>query len=249
MWYDTASPASARLIYNDLSIIVQIKPIKTIRLRILADAQIYLSAPLQIDPAYILTFIQRHESWIRKKQAGVRARKASQLSLVYQNGESHCFLGKAYRLVLLKKPQGKQTCLSTTNVFIEQDQLFVCCVRSTSPDGIAKKLDFFYRQQLTGIVAKLINKWMPIIGVRVKEFAIRRKKGSWGTCYIQKRKIILNLELVHKTIPLIEYVVVHEMLHLLERYHNAHFYQLMQQFLPHWQSLKARLNEMSSVCE
>ena len=95
-------------------------------------------------------------------------------------------------------------------------------------------LTAWYRRQLKAEIAPLITKWEPLIGVQVAE---------WGTCTIEARRIWLNLELIKKPVHCLEYVVVHEMVHLLERHHNECFIAYMHSFLPQWHYYRKELNQ------
>lgn len=98
------------------------------------------------------------------------------------------------------------------------------------------------RDELRRMIPALIAKWEPTMGVAVSEFGIRRMKTRWGTCNIRTKKIWLNLELVKQPLHCIEYLVVHEMTHLLERLHSARFFGYMDRFLPEWRKWKMELN-------
>ena len=95
----------------------------------------------------------------------------------------------------------------------------------------------------------MIENWEPQMGVAVAEFGVKKMKTRWGTCNIRARRIWLNLELAKKRPELLEYVVIHEMVHLLERLHSKRFYGFMSKFLPEWKSLKDELNGKSSISD
>ena len=91
---------------------------------------------------------------------------------------------------------------------------------------------------------KLIKKWEPILGVKVKEFGVKKMKTKWGTCNSEAGRIWLNLELAKKPVHCIEYIVVHEMVHLLEKSHNKRFIALLDHYMPNWRMLKDELNRL-----
>lgn len=98
-----------------------------------------------------------------------------------------------------------------------------------------------YREQLYQLVPVLIMKWQTIIGVEAHSFGIRKMRTRWGSCHIQKKHITLNVSLAKKPLRCLEFIIVHELVHLLERYHNKRFYHLMDCFLPDWRSCEAVL--------
>lgn len=103
----------------------------------------------------------------------------------------------------------------------------------------------WYRQKLKEIIPSYIEKWEKIIGVKVNEFGIKKMKTRWGTCNTRDKRIWINLELAKKAPRCLEYIIVHEMVHLLERHHNKAFKDYMSEFLPEWKSIKNELNGIS----
>lgn len=100
----------------------------------------------------------------------------------------------------------------------------------------------WYRQQLKVILPDLIAKWEPVIGVQISSFGVKKMRTKWGSCNISARRIWLNVELAKKPQHCLEYIVVHEMVHLLEKHHNARFIGFMDQFLPQWRTYRDELN-------
>jgi len=117
------------------------------------------------------------------------------------------------------------------------------------PDSHVEKrqavLNEWYRQQLKSQLPEVIAKYERLMGVKVNEFGIKKMKTKWGTCNPIAKRIWLNLELAKKPPELLEYVVVHEMVHLLERSHNKRFVTLMTQFMPKWKFYKDELNQLA----
>jgi hypothetical protein len=106
-----------------------------------------------------------------------------------------------------------------------------------------------YRQRLREQIPALIAKWEPEIGVRVTEWRIKRMKTRWGTCNCEARRIWLNLELTKKPALCLEFILVHEMTHLLERHHNDRFRAYMDQFMPHWRLHREELKRAPLIGE
>ncbi|MFZ4462149.1 MAG: M48 family metallopeptidase [Patescibacteria group bacterium] len=105
-----------------------------------------------------------------------------------------------------------------------------------------KLLSLWYKQELEKRIALLVHQWESVLAVRVSSYATRQMKTRWGTCNTRSKKILLNLELMKKSPDCLEYVVVHEMVHLLEASHNARFHALMTKYLPDWKATKHKLN-------
>jgi predicted metal-dependent hydrolase len=103
-------------------------------------------------------------------------------------------------------------------------------------------LNTWYRRRLKEEIAPLIAKWEAIIGVQVAQWGVKQMKTKWGTCNIEAQRIWLNLELIKKPVHCLEYIIVHEMIHLLERLHNERFMEYMNNFMPLWQFYREELN-------
>jgi len=99
-----------------------------------------------------------------------------------------------------------------------------------------------YRSRLKEMIPELLEKWERIIGVQTAAWDVKRMKTKWGTCNVEARRIWLNLELVKKQIHCLEYIIVHELVHLLERNHNDRFTALMDKFMPLWPAYRDELN-------
>ncbi len=107
-----------------------------------------------------------------------------------------------------------------------------------------KVLYDWYRSELKARIPEMTARWEPVIGVRVAQWGVKRMKTRWGTCNIDARRIWLNLELARKPLRCLEYVTVHEMIHLLEQSHNERFLDLMDQFMPRWRRYRDELNSL-----
>lgn len=112
---------------------------------------------------------------------------------------------------------------------------------TASPKPTVEKIEPWQREVLHKNIECLVQKYEKIMGVSVSEFRIKKMKTRWGTCNIRARRIWINLELTRKSFNCLEYIVVHEMVHLLERGHNARFYALMTRFMPTWQQYRHEL--------
>ena len=103
----------------------------------------------------------------------------------------------------------------------------------------------WYRLQMKSVVPSLVEKWERRIGVKVNECNVKIMKTKWGTCNISDKRIWLNLELAKRHLHCLEFIIVHELIHLIERYHNKRFYSLMDKHMPLWKQYKADLNYLT----
>ena len=167
-------------------------------------------------------------SWIRKQQANFQAQpRQSEREMV--TGESHYVFGKRYRLEVIER-RGRHEVIIKNNSTL---QLFVN--PGTSTQNRALVLTEWYRKQLKARIPDLLKHWEPVIGEQVTAWGIKKMKTKWGSCNISQRRIWLNLELAKKQIECLEYVLVHELVHLLERHHSDRFKAYMDKYLPQWQ--------------
>jgi hypothetical protein len=152
------------------------------------------------------------------------------------SGESHHFLGQRYRLRIVyhDSPTGLvRATKSAIELHIRRD---------TAVEERTRVLLRWYREELKRLVAPLVEKWQVALGVQAASWGIKKMKTKWGTCNAGDRRIWMNLELAKKPRRCIEYVVVHELVHLLERHHNDHFIELMNRHLPEWRAQRQELN-------
>ena len=226
-----------KIIVNDIEINLKRKKVKNLNLSVHPPrGEVSLSAPYGTSDKLIREFVLSKESWIKKHQDRFKNQEIVEVNK-YISGESHYFLGKKYKLNIIyieKNP---------ASVEIEGDSYINIYIKKEEPiEKRAKLLKEWYRKELKLLIPPLIGKWEKIMKVRVSEFGVKQMKTRWGTCNIKDRRIWINLELAKKTPECLEYIVVHEMVHLLERDHNDKFKAHMDKFLPNWKSIQAKLN-------
>lgn len=226
-----------KIIINNIEIELTKKNIKNLHLSVHPpDGRVKISAPQYMDTDTIRLFAISKLSWIRKQQKKF-INQERQPEREYVSGESHYFLGQRYLLNVIYTNKRKQ------GVEIRNKKYIDLYVRENTPKYLRERaMTEWYRRELKKLIPTIIAKWEPIIGVEVNEFGVKKMKTRWGSCNPKAKRIWLNLELVKKSPTCIEYVVVHEMTHLLERKHNERFIAYMDKFLPNWRAIKAELN-------
>ena len=212
------------------------KDIKNLHLGVYPPiGRVRVAAPLRVsDEAVRLAVISRLP-WI-KKQKTKFTNQARQTVREYVSGESHYFQGRRYRLNVIYQS-------GLPRVIVRNKSTIDLHVRDGSETVQRERvLLTWYRQELKQFIPALIAQWEPIIGVQVAEWQVKQMKTKWGTCNIEAKRIWINLELAKKSKQCLEYIVVHEMMHLLERHHNDHFIELMNKFMPQWRMYREELN-------
>ncbi len=201
------------------------KPIKNLHVRIDQQGDVRISAPMRCPVQYIEQFLQRKQAWIIAHQARLRQLRDAVDSM--PSVEQQAFLGQSYAVVMHEHA-------THTAVVLEGKQL--CCYVQQAASVALKQalLTQWQRQQMAALLPDVLAKWQVIIGVQINDWCIRAMKTRWGSCHTIKKRICLNLYLIEKPLVCLEYVVVHELVHLLEPSHNQHFYALMSQFMPEW---------------
>ncbi|MEM7757315.1 MAG: SprT family zinc-dependent metalloprotease [Cyanobacteria bacterium P01_A01_bin.40] len=225
---------------DGLEIKIVQKNIKNLYIRVYPlNGEIRLVCPRQLDNDTIRQLIMAKIDWIRKKRAKFLA-QPRKIDYQYISGEKHYFKGD--RLIL--KVIYHQT---SPKVILEGSQLSLYVRFGSICEQREQVLLAWYRQELKAQLPQIIAKWEQVIGVKVNDWRIKKMKTRWGTCNVQARRIWLNLELIKQPSHCLEYVVVHELVHLLERKHNARFWQYMTQFMPDWQQYQTELNRLPLV--
>ncbi|MDY0287671.1 MAG: SprT family zinc-dependent metalloprotease [Sphaerochaeta sp.] len=222
----------------DVDIEVVRKNIKNVHLRVYPpDGFVRVSVPAEMKTEAIRLFLVEKLGWIRKQQKAFRQTER-QSSREFLQRESHYFLGDRY---LLEVVEG----FESQRVYLKNKKTLTIHLRPEASSSKAQDvMDVFYRTELKKIIAEYIPIWEEKIGVKVEEWQIRKMRTRWGTCNPEKKRIWLNLELAKKPSRCIEYIIVHEMMHLLERNHNEHFVNLMDTYLPNWPALRHELNNL-----
>ncbi|AHE66250.1 M48 family metallopeptidase [Legionella oakridgensis] len=215
------------------------KPIKNINLRIDTKGQVKISVPIRYTDAEVYHFLQSKHEWINHHRKRLQAFKAPAIPQ-WITGERHFFLGKAYELQMYSDSE------QTT---ILQDEHFIHCYVQSGATIAEKRLllKTWYRQQMKSKLPTLLKKWEPIIDVQVSAWRIKSMKTRWGSCNTREKRIWLNACLIQKPLECLEYVLVHEMVHLLEASHNKRFHKLMSTFMPEWPIYKKRLSESPAI--
>lgn len=215
-----------RIEMDDLTIEIIRKPIKNMYLRVHAiTGNVSITAPLKFPLKTIHAQIESKRTWIHTARERVLARVIHS-PVTMAHGEKHLFLGKPYALVVHSNAQLK-------GIVIEGECMYGF-LESHTLDARKKCLQAWYKKQMQQLIPDLIAKWEPIIGVSVHHWGIKSMKTRWGSCNVVAHRIWLNLNLIQKPLVCLEYVLVHEMVHLLEANHSKRFYAFMTQFMPQW---------------
>ncbi len=221
---------------GQFSVEVVRKDIKNLRLGVYPpDGRLKISAPHHVKDDVVRLLIVSKTPWIKTQQAKF-TNQEQQAQREYVSGETCYFKGQGYLLNVIYHDH-------TPKVALRHNTHLDLYVRhGSSLEKREQVLIAWYRQTLKEKLPELIDKWQPVMGVTVRDWSVKRMKTKWGTCNITAGRIWLNLELIKKPEHCLEYVVVHEMVHLLERHHNARFVAYMDKFLPQWRSHKQELN-------
>ena len=200
------------------------------------DGRVRVSAPLYIDEASVRQAVAKRMSWIRRQQEKHRRRgRETELRLV--SGERHYVEGSSVSLNVT-------TYDGPPSVYLLGESTLEMRVRPGADlRQRSELLTRWYRHRLGSRVPAIIAAWEPVMEVQVAEWRIRRMKTRWGTCNCRARRIWLNLELAKKPIRCLEYVIVHEMAHLIEPSHNRRFWGILDRFMPNWRSYREELNQ------
>lgn len=211
------------------------KPIKHLHISVLPpDGKVRVSAPVSMSDTAIRMAVINRLAWIKKQQRDF-AQQPRQSSREMVSGERHYLWGKPYRLDV-KEVSGKH------RVEVGRDWLRLYINPGTTLENKAKALNGFYREALRKRVDTLLPGWLEQIDVSIAALGVKKMKTKWGSCNIQAGRIWLNLELAKKPPECLEYILVHELIHLHERHHNERFKALMDRHLPDWRERRNLLN-------
>lgn len=202
------------------------------------DGRVRIAVPLALDNEAASLAIIEKLAWIKRQRAKF-AEQPRQSRREMVSGESHSFLGNRYLLCVNEHnapPKISVRGIKHLDFYVRQN---------TSTEQREVILDAWYREQLKEIVSPIIDKWQSTLGIEISECRIKRMKTKWGTCNVKHRRIWLNLELAKKPIQCIEYVVLHELAHLIEPSHNARFQAVLDKHQAQWREHRKLLNSTS----
>lgn len=228
---------STQIELGDIKVDVVFKDIKNVHLSVHPpNGRVRIAAPTRMNPETVRVFAISRLSWIKQQQEKIQAQER-ETPREYLNRESHYIWGKRYLLDVVEENARPEVELKHGKVILR--------VRPGT-DEIRKQaiMEEWYRDQLKQAVTPLITKWEPLMGVKVERLFVQRMKTKWGSCTPKSRNIRLNTDLAKKPHECLEYILVHEMVHLLEPTHNARFVSLMDSFVPKWQFYREALNRL-----
>ena len=213
------------------------KDIKNVHLSVYPPAgKVRISAPLSMNSDTIRVYAVSKLDWIKQQQKKLQAQER-ETPREYLDRESHYVWGKRYLLKIIEQH-------AAPTVELKHSALLLSIRPGSSEDKKQIVLEEWCREQLKKAVPSLISTWAPLMGVNVQRFFVQRMKTKWGSCNSRNGSIRLNTELAKKPPECLEYIVVHEMAHLLEPTHNQRFVALMDQFMPKWKFYRDILNRL-----
>lgn len=214
------------------------KKIKNVHLSVKPpDGDVFVSAPFGMKVSAIQAFVLTKLTWIRKHQKRLREQEREP-DREYVEMETHLVWGHRY-LLSLEESSGKQ------GVTCESNRLILRVKPNSTSDQKAAVYEAWSRDELRSTAGPMIANWAAKIGVSPGELYVQKMKTRWGSCNVAKGNIRLNTELAKKPRELLEFVVVHELVHLLERNHTKRFYSLMDRYMPNWRDKSRQLNGLS----
>jgi predicted metal-dependent hydrolase len=226
---------ATQLKLGDIAVDVVFKDIKHVHLSVHPPAgRVRISAPRRMGLDPIRAFAISKLDWIKKQQTKFLAQER-ETPREYLDRESHYVWGQRYLLRIIE-------CDGAPSIELKNDEMILRLRPGADNKKAQAVVEEWYREQTREAVLPLIAKWEPVMGVKVARFFARHMKTRWGSCTPRRRSIRLNAELAKKPPQLLEYIVVHEMAHLIVRHHNGRFKSIMDEHMPHWRLHRRELN-------
>jgi len=225
----------SQLWLGDISVDVVLKDIKNVHLSVYPPTgRVRISAPLRMSLDTIRVFAISKLGWIKQQQTKLRGQER-ETPREYLERESHYVWGRRYLLTMVE-------CDGAPAIELKHNRM-VMRVRPGAHESAKRAVvEDWYREQVKKTVPPLIARWEPVLGVKLERFFVQRMKTKWGSCNAETRSIRLNTDLARKPPECLEYIVVHEMAHLMVRRHDDRFTGLMDRCLPSWRLLRQTLN-------
>ena len=224
-----------QLAIGDTSVDVVFKDIKNVHLSVYPPTgKVRISAPARMSMETVRAFAISELLWIKKQQKKLLGQER-ETPREFLNRESHFVWGKRYLLEILERDR-------IPSIEMKHDSMVLRVRPGADEDKMRNIVEDWYREQIRKVMPSLLDRWQPQIGASVRRIFVRRMKTRWGSCNHDAGTIRLNTELAKKPPECLEYIVVHELIHLLEPTHNARFVDLMDRHMPLWRLRRDELN-------
>src|SRR3989344_5936200 len=221
---------------NGINVDVVQKDIKNLHLAVYPpEGRVRIAVPEKTNQEAIRLFVISKMGWIKKKRKQFKDQER-QSKREFISGESHYFKGKSY--ILRVKYHSAPARIETKN----KKYIDLYVREKSTPEYRQKAIFNWYRDELKRQTPKLVEKWEKNTNIKVKDWRIKRMKTKWGTCNRSAKRIWLNLELAKKPAHCLEYILVHEMVHIIEKHHTDLFRSYMMKFIPKWKLYRDELN-------
>ena len=221
-----------------ISIEVEYRNVKTLRLTIYPpDGKVLIAAPFGTSPEYIKKFAASKIEWIKANREKLIKKPSDSIKAaasLKNNTVVHVW-GVPYKLELIVRR-------GHPKIIIEDDSMKMYIRPDSARAKRQEFLDKWYRNTLKESAPDIIAKWETKLGIQVNKLYVRKMKSHWGSCNREKRTLRLNSELAKRDPECLEYVIVHEMVHIFEKGHNEKFYRLLGKYLPEWKAIRKKLN-------
>jgi predicted metal-dependent hydrolase len=227
-----------KITISNIDVDVVRKPIKNIHLAVYPPTgRVRIAAPLGVNDDTIRLFAISKLGWIKRHQRTLE--KQERISpRTYKHRESHYFQGRRYLLNIIEDT-------TSPKVVIQNKKSIDLYVKPDTPTAKRHEvLTEWYRMELKKQIPPIIEKWEKILNVKVTDWQVKQMKTKWGSCNIEKKRLWINLEMAKKPKHCLDYIVLHEMVHLLVRHHNEQFLYYMDRYLPNWRQIKMELNKL-----
>jgi predicted metal-dependent hydrolase len=223
------------MMVSGIEIEVVKKDIRNMHLNVLPPAgRVRISAPYGTTDGAINLFAVKKISWI-KKQVVKFQNQARQTEREYVTGESHYLWGRRYRLEIRHSNKAN-------NIELKGNKLILTVREKSTRQQRENVINEWYRAELKAKLPELISKWEEVIGVKSNAVAVKNMLTRWGTCNPETKRVLVNLQLAKKPVKCLEYIVIHELVHLREKTHTNRFVENMDSFMPDWRVVKDELN-------
>lgn len=226
-----------QLTLGNIAIDVTFKEVKNIHLSVYPPTgRVTITAPKRYDMDTIRVFAASKLTWIKKQQVKFSSQQR-EIPREYITRESHYFKGKRYLLKVIEVNEAPKIVLKHSVI-----ELYV--KPNSNIEKKSEVINEWYRKELRQFASPILQEWEKKMGVKANALQVKIMKTKWGTCNTDSKTIWLNSELMKKPVSCIEYIIVHELVHLLEKTHNSKFVAYMDNFMPQWRQRKTELNKL-----
>lgn len=222
---------SGKIFVDDVEVVLVRRKMKNVKITVKENGNVVASAPASVPIKQVALFVEKNIDWINK----TRQERLSRVSADFISGNKLMVLGKEYVIKFISAPKKKIKLVGEEIVFFAP--------QGESQESLKILYLTFCKRQLKKVLPEYFQKWSKATGLEVKGFSVRDMQTRWGSCNPRRQTISINVHITEKPLVCLDYLVLHEIAHILEPSHNQNFKNFLSKYMPDWKIFRKMLKK------